>query len=123
MTLVTTIADAVAGGLLLVSAALSLVAALGLLRLPDFFQRMHAPALATTLATWCAALASIVHFWVTDFGLRGTVVVILLGVTAPVTTVLLARATLFRRRASEGSGQEQAEARTRASAEQGPDAA
>jgi multicomponent K+:H+ antiporter subunit G len=103
MTPVATIVDVIAGGLLLGSAALSLVAALGLLRLPDFFQRMHAPALATTLGTWCAALASIVHFWVSDFGLRSTVVVILLGLTAPVTTVLLARATLFRRRTSEGA--------------------
>ena len=100
-----TFADAIAGGLLLASAALSLIAAVGLVRLPDFFQRMHAPALATTLGTWCAALASMVHFWVTDFGLRGTMVVILLGLTAPVTTVLLARATLFRRRSSEDAGQ------------------
>jgi len=104
MTDLKTFADAVAAILLLASGALSLIAALGLLRLPDFFQRMHAPALVTTLGTWCAALASIVHFWVTDFDLRGTVVVILLGLTAPVTTVLLARATLFRRRSSEVSG-------------------
>jgi len=103
MTDLATFADAIAAVLLLASGALSLVAALGLLRLPDFFQRMHAPALATTLGTWCAALASIIHFWVTDFGLRGTVVVILLGLTAPVTTVVLARAALFRRRAAEVS--------------------
>ena len=94
-------ADAIAGSLLLASGALSLIAAAGLVRLPEFFQRMHAPALATTLGTWCAALASMVHFWVTDFGLRGTMVVILLGLTAPVTTVLLARATLFRRRSAD----------------------
>ena len=100
-----TFADAMAGALLLVSGALSLIAAVGLVRLPDFFQRMHAPALATTLGTWCAALASMVHFWMTDFGLRGTMVVILLGLTAPVTTVLLARTTLFRQRASEVSDQ------------------
>ena len=100
-----TFADAVAGGLLLASAALSLIASVGLLRLPDFFQRMHAPALTTTLGTWCAALASMVHFWVTDFGLRATMVVILLGLTAPVTTVLLARATLFRRRSAEDARQ------------------
>ena len=98
-------ADAIAGSLLLASGALSLIAAAGLVRLPEFFQRMHAPALATTLGTWCAALASMVHFWVTDFGLRGTMVVILLGLTAPVTTVLLARATLFRRRSAEEPGQ------------------
>lgn len=120
MSTLATLADAVAGGLLLGSAALSLIAALGLLRLPDFFQRMHAPALVTTLGTWCAALASIVHFWVTDFGLRGTVVVILLALTAPVTTVLLARATLFRRRASEGSPQAAAKHESAAADGSGP---
>ena len=103
MTAFATLADLVTGTLLLASGGLSLIGALGLLRLPDFFQRIHAPALATTLGTWCATLASIVHFWVTDFGLRGTVVVILLALTAPVTTVLLARATLFRRRATDAS--------------------
>lgn len=98
--------DVVAAVLLLASGALSLVGAFGLLRLPEFFQRIHAPALVTTLGAWCAALASIVRFWATDFGLRSTVIVILLALTAPVTTVLLSRATLFRRRlqdVSEGS--------------------
>ena len=94
--------------LLLASGALSLIAALGLLRLPDFFQRMHAPALASTLGTWCVALASIVNFSVgATIDLRGTVVIILLAVTAPITTTLLARATVFRQRSSAFIDQEQ----------------
>ena len=94
--------------LLLASGALSLIAALGLLRLPDFFQRMHAPALAT-LGTWCVAIASIVNFSVigANIDLRGTVVIILLAVTAPITTTLLARATVFRQRSSAFLDQEQ----------------
>jgi multicomponent K+:H+ antiporter subunit G len=95
--------DIAAGLLLLASGVLSLIGAFGLLRLPEFFQRMHAPALVTTLGTWCAALASIVRFWSTDFGLRSTVIVVLLALTTPVTTVLLSRATLFRRRTAEGA--------------------
>jgi len=88
--------------LLLASGLLSLMAALGLLRLRDFFQRMHAPALATTLGTWCAALAGIVYFSAVaaEPALGGTLIVLLLAITSPITTTLLARASLFRRRAS-----------------------
>src|SRR6478672_7431982 len=100
--------EATVAALLLTSGALSLIAALGLLRLPDFFQRMHAPALASTLGTWCVALASIVNFSVgATIDLRGTVVIILLAVTAPITTTLLARATVFRQRSSAFIDQEQ----------------
>ena len=105
----TGIFEAMVAALLLASGALSLIAALGLLRLPDFFQRMHAPALTTTLGTWCVALASIVNFTVIgpNIDLRGTVVIILLAVTAPITTTLLARATVFRQRSSAFIDQEQ----------------
>ena len=45
--------------LLLGSGIVVLIAALGLWRLPDFFTRMHAPALASTLAAWIVTLSSI----------------------------------------------------------------
>lgn len=86
--------------LLLGSGLVVLVAALGLWRLPDFFLRMHAPALASTLAAWIVTLASIVHFSTRGEGLalHGWLVIIVLSITAPVTTIVLARAALFRRR-------------------------
>ena len=86
--------------LLLGGAVLVLVAALGLRRLPDFFARMHAPALASTLAAWIVTLASIVHFSARGGGLALHVwlIIIVLSITAPVTAMLLARAALFRRR-------------------------
>jgi multicomponent K+:H+ antiporter subunit G len=86
--------------LLLASGGLVLTAALGLWRLPDFFTRMHAPSVATTLAAWSVALASIVEFSILEERLSAHVLVVnvLLAITAPVTTVLLARAALFRRR-------------------------
>jgi multicomponent K+:H+ antiporter subunit G len=83
--------------LLLASGVLVLTAALGLWRLEDFFLRMHAPALANTLASWAVALASIVYF--TAGGGRPVVhqwvIVILLAITVPVTTGIVARAALF----------------------------
>ena len=94
------LAEIVVAVLLLCSAVVVLVAALGLTRLPDFFSRMHAPALASTLAAWIVTLASIVHFSARGDGLALHVwlVIIVLSITAPVTTIVLARAALFRRR-------------------------
>ncbi len=86
--------------LLVLSSLFALIGALGLLRLKDFFQRMHPPALASTLGAWCVALASIVYF----SGIKQSVVLhawlipILLAITVPVTTLLLARTALFRKR-------------------------
>ena len=92
--------DIVVAVLLLGSGCLVLLAAVGLWRLPDFFLRMHAPALASTLAAWLVTLGSILHFSVREPGLSLHVwlIIILLSITAPVTTVVLARAALFRRR-------------------------
>lgn len=86
--------------LLLCSGVVVLIAALGLVRLRDFFLRMHAPALASTLAAWIVTLASIVHFSTRGGGLALHVwlIIIVLSITAPVTTIVLARAALFRRR-------------------------
>ena len=56
------LAEIVVALLLVGSGGVVLVAALGLWRLPDFFLRMHAPALASTLAAWIVTLASVVHF-------------------------------------------------------------
>lgn len=86
--------------LLLASGVVVLIAALGLARLADFFTRMHAPALASTLAAWIVTLAAIVHFSAREgaLALHVWLVIIVLSISAPVTTIVLARAALFRRR-------------------------
>jgi multicomponent K+:H+ antiporter subunit G len=78
----------------------SLVGAVGLLAMKDFFQRMHPPALASTLGAWCVALASIVYFSAMKETpvLHAWLIPILLAITVPVTTLLLARTGLFRKR-------------------------
>ncbi|MGV3572937.1 MAG: Na+/H+ antiporter subunit G [Ramlibacter sp.] len=92
--------DAIVAVLLVASGVLALTGALGLLRLQDYFLRMHAPSLAYTLGSWAVTLASIVHFSTHDstLSLHVWLVIIVLSITAPVTTVLLARAALFRGR-------------------------
>lgn len=95
-----TASELVVAALLLGSGVVVLSAALGLWRLPDFFLRMHAPALASTLGAWLVTFASIVYFSVRegDASLHVWLVIIVLSITAPVTTMVLARAALFRRR-------------------------
>lgn len=92
-------AELLTAALLLSSSLLALTGALGLWRMKDFFQRMHPPALASTLGAWCVALASIVYFSVLKEGpvLHAWLIPILLSITMPVTTLLLARAALFRK--------------------------
>ena len=100
MTAVPVWAEVIVSLLLLVSGGVSLVAAFGLVRARDFFQRMHPPALVSTGGAWCVSLGSIVYFSMAAGALtvHALVINVLVAITAPVTTTLLARAALFRRR-------------------------
>jgi len=88
--------------LLVFSGLLVLTGAIGILRLKDFFQRMHPAALASTLGTWSACAASIVFFSALQDRpvVHASLIPVLLAVTVPITTLLLARATLFRKRSA-----------------------
>jgi multicomponent K+:H+ antiporter subunit G len=92
--------ELVVAALLLLSGGLVLLAAMGLWRLPDFFSRMHAPALASTLAAWSVTLATIVFFSVREgsLALHAWLIIIVLAITAPVSAMVLARVGLFRGR-------------------------
>ena len=92
--------------LLLASAVFTLAAAIGLVRLQSFFQRMHPPALIYTCAAWCVTLASITYFSAQGHGLvlHVWIIIILLSITVPIATVLLARAALFRNRQERLAG-------------------
>ena len=92
--------------LLLASAVFTLAAAIGLVRLQSFFQRMHPPALIYTGAAWCVTLASITSFSAQGHGLvlHVWIIIILLSITVPIATVLLARAALFRNRQERLAG-------------------
>lgn len=93
-------AEAIVATLLVSSGLLVIISALGFLRIQEFFLRMHPTSLAYTLGSWCVALASIVHFTMLEsrLVLYPWLVPIMLSITVPVTTLLLARVALFRRR-------------------------
>ena len=92
--------EAIVAVLLVLSGVFVVISAVGFLRLPDFFLRMHPPALAYTFGSWTVSLASIVYFSMLESRvvLHPWLIVIMLSITVPVTTVLLARVALFRRR-------------------------
>jgi multicomponent K+:H+ antiporter subunit G len=92
--------------LLLTSAALTLASAVGLIRLADFFIRMHVPALTATLGTGCVTAAAVLYFSALDGGLAlyHALITLYITITVPITTVLLTRAALLRLRARNMPG-------------------
>jgi multicomponent K+:H+ antiporter subunit G len=98
--------ETVVAALLALSGVFVLVSAFGFVRLQDFFLRMHPPALAYTLGNWCVALAGTLYFSVAQgrLVLHFLLIPIILAMTVPVTTLLLARVALFRQRLSGTDG-------------------
>lgn len=89
------------GSLLLVAAGfLTLTGAIGLLRLPDFFMRMHPPTMGTTLGTGCVLIASMLVSSALEQRpvLHELLITLFIVITAPVTAMLLMRAAVFRAR-------------------------
>lgn len=73
----------------------ALIGAIGLLRFPDFFMRLHAPTKATTLGVGGVLLASLIYHWSQgQFGLQELLITLFLFITAPVSANLLAKAAL-----------------------------
>ena len=79
--------------LVLVGAFFVLVGSFGLVRLPDFFTRLHAPTKATTLGLGCLLLASIAWFSRDgQLSLHEVLISLFLFLSAPVSAHLLAKA-------------------------------
>lgn len=85
---------------LLVGSGLTLIGTIGLLRLKNFYQRLHAPTLGTTLGAGGILIASIIFSLLTETRpvLHELLIAIFVTVTTPVTMMLLGRASLFRDR-------------------------
>ena len=69
-----------------------LISAIGILRLPDVFTRMHAAGKAATLGVSCLLLSTGIFFWAEDQFWRMVALIVLFFVTAPVATTSMARA-------------------------------
>ncbi|MEY1660880.1 monovalent cation/H(+) antiporter subunit G [Isoalcanivorax beigongshangi] len=95
------LALAIPVGLLLVLAAvLALSGGMGLVRLSNFYQRIHGPSMIHTLAAGCVLIASMLYFSV-QFGrpvLQELLITVMVLMTAPVTTMMLMQAAVSRDR-------------------------
>lgn len=83
---------------LLLGSVIVVIGAFGLLRLPNFYQRIHGPAITITLGAGCLLIASMIYFT----GLQSRLVIhellisAFLLLTAPVTSMLIMRAAVYR---------------------------
>lgn len=91
-----TIFEALVAALILIGAFFTLVGSFGLVRLSDFFARLHGPTKATTLGVGSLLIASLVFMAVFGEGLRlhKVLIAVFLFMTAPVSAHLLAKAAL-----------------------------
>jgi len=84
--------------LLILGGAIILIGALGLLRLPSFYQRIHGPAIIVTLGAGSILLASMLYFTVLQSRLviHEIIISLFLLLTAPVVAMLIVRAAVYR---------------------------
>lgn len=85
-------AEIAIAALLVAGAFFALVAALGILRFPDVFMRLHAAAKAGTLGVGCVLVAVAVFFGDTGVTAKALAAVVFLLLTAPVASHFIGRA-------------------------------
>jgi multicomponent K+:H+ antiporter subunit G len=86
--------------LVLSGAGLALLGSTGLLRLPTFFERVHAPAIIATLGCWLIMHGTVLYFSVADrsLALHALLIAVFVAITVPIMSIFLMRAALFRAR-------------------------
>lgn len=84
--------------LLVLGGLFTLVGSLGLLRLEQFFQRMHAPSMGNTLGTGCVLAASVLvsSALANRPIVHEILITVFIVITAPMTAILLMRAAVKR---------------------------
>jgi multicomponent K+:H+ antiporter subunit G len=80
---------------LIAGASFALIGSIGLVRLPDFFSRLHGPTKSTTLGVGGMLIASAIHFSAgPGVSLHEVLVTVFLFMTAPVSAHLVSKAAL-----------------------------
>ncbi len=93
-------AQIVVSVLVLTGSIIALMGALGLFRLPSYYERVHAPAIIATAGCWCIVWGSMVYVSLQSHKVSGhaLLIAIFIAVTVPITNIFLMRAALFRDR-------------------------
>lgn len=81
---------------MLIGASFALIGSIGLVRLPDFYLRLHGPAKATTLGVGGVLIGSMIFFSTRGQGisLHELLITMFLFITAPVSAHIVAKAAL-----------------------------
>ncbi|AKM20196.1 Na(+)/H(+) antiporter subunit G [Geobacillus sp. 12AMOR1] len=94
---VTEIIDGVIMLLVMVGALLTLISAIGALRLPDVYTRSHAISKSTTLGIMLILTGTLLHFWFRHdhFNSRLLLAIVFIFLTSPVSAHLISRAAYY----------------------------
>lgn len=89
-----TLQEIIVGFFLIVGIFFIITGTVGLLRLPDFYNRIHAPTKATTLGVSSIILGAVIHFYgiLPDAGFKELLAIVFIFLTAPVGAHMLAKA-------------------------------
>ncbi|GAP74963.1 MULTISPECIES: Na+/H+ antiporter subunit G [Pseudoalteromonas] len=81
---------------LLAGGAFILIGSIGLVKMPDFFMRLHGPTKATTLGMASLLIAANVYFSVTngEVNIKEILISIFLLITAPITGYMLIKSAI-----------------------------
>ena len=116
MIIETLIVDILVSFFLLVGVTFVLIGSIAMIRMPDFFMRLHGPTKATTLGVGGMLIASVIHFSARGQGisLHELLISTFLFITAPLSAHLMTKAALHlglgtpppEKRGRQGSEQE-----------------
>lgn len=85
----------VVAALLLMGSSFALIGSFGLLKLPDFYMRLHAPTKAATLGVGSLVVASVAYFGLHgQLGLHELLITVFLFMTAPTSASMMAKAAI-----------------------------
>lgn len=87
--------DFIKGTFIITGSLFMLLAAIGILRLPDLLTRMHATTKAAALGVMLIMLAAAMHFAETSIVARALAIVVFILMTAPVAAHVIGRAGYF----------------------------
>ncbi|MFY8326292.1 Na+/H+ antiporter subunit G [Pseudoalteromonas sp. A601] len=92
--------------LLLIGGAFILIGSIGLIKMPDFFMRLHGPTKATTLGMAGVLIAAMVFFSSTQDGVsvKELLITIFLLITAPISGYMLIKSAIHHKlKAKDGT--------------------
>ncbi len=99
----TAVTEFAVAAFIVIGAAFLFVGSLGLATLPDTMRRLHAPTKATTLGIGALLIASMLYFVLLNgsLGIHEILITLFLFLTAPATALMIAKAYIFRHRATQ----------------------